>query len=57
MRLTLALGISEKNFLQFREPLWKIGKNFCGDFALVASRAEDARHQDPSWSVWAQGKF
>src|SRR6184192_1138092 len=33
--------------------LREIGEYFGGHFPLIASRTKDARHQDPSWSVWA----
>jgi hypothetical protein len=51
LRLAPDPGISEENLLQFRKPLGKIGKDFRGDFALIASRPKDARYQDPAWSV------
>src|SRR5215467_14253042 len=56
-RLTITLRGSKKNFLQFGEPFRKIGEDFRGDFALVASRTEDARHQNPSWGIRVQRRF
>jgi len=55
--LGLALGTVQKNLLQFRKPFRKIGKDSSGNFALIASRTKDARHQDPSWSFQAQWKL
>ena len=56
-RLSVALWSSNKNFLQFSEAFWEIGEDFGGNFALIASRTKDARHQDPSWSFGAQWRF
>ena len=50
-RPALAMRISQKNFLKFCKPSGKVGEDFCGNFALIASRTEDAGHQHPSWSV------
>ncbi len=53
-RLILAIGITDKNFLQSCESFRKICEEFSGDFPLVAARPKDARNQDPAWSVRAQ---
>src|SRR5215813_10430689 len=56
-RLTLAAGIAHKHFVQGTESFRKVGEQFSGDFALVASRAKNARHQNPSLSFGVQGRF
>ena len=46
--------VSQKHFAQLRKALGKIREEFGGDFALVASGAEDAGNDDPAWSFAAQ---
>src|SRR5207302_10405962 len=51
------MRVFEENFVHFGEPLGKIGKEFGGDFPFIASCANNAGHQDPSWRVWVQRNF
>jgi hypothetical protein len=53
-RLILAFHMSNKNFLQSCQAFREIGKDFGGDFALIATRSEDARNQEPVWSFRVQ---
>src|SRR5690242_8580372 len=43
-RLIFAVGVSGKNFPQSCQAFRKISEDFSGDFALVASRPENARN-------------
>src|SRR5215831_9847422 len=54
-RLTLASGIAYKHFVQVAESFGKVSEHFGSDLAFIASRAKNARHQDPSWSLGVQG--
>ncbi len=53
-RLILATGMSGKDFPQSCQAFRKISNDFSRNFALVAARPKDARHQDPAWSFKAQ---
>jgi hypothetical protein len=50
----LGITATDKYFAELRKTLGKIREEFGGDFALVASGAEDAGNDDPAWSFAAQ---
>src|SRR5262249_7279919 len=56
-RFPAGMRIAHKHFAQASKSLREIGEQLRGNFAFVASRAKNARHQNPSWSFQGQGRF
>lgn len=53
-RLQFPSGVADENFLQLRQPLRKIRKQFRGNLAFISARPQNVRNNNPAWSFRIQ---